>query len=86
MGFGTDSAFDANLHRWTVGTWIAAVFFGIVCTAIVMGTMWLVYIAPVKVEIYEREGQMYECSYWRDGEISCVNMNDSDVGGGREVP
>ena len=64
----------------------AAVLFAAATVGFIMFVGWLVLFAPVKVEIHEREGRMFQCSYYRDGDIRCRDMADSDVGGGRLQP
>ena len=68
------------------GRLIAAVFFALFVTTVMVSVMWFVYTAPVKVEEHARDGQVYHCSYYRDGDIKCRNVADSDVGGGRVIP
>ena len=70
----------------SIGTWIAAFFFGLFCTLVVIWVGWLLLTSPYKVETHEREGRTFECSYFRDGDIRCRDMADSDVGGGRLQP
>ena len=65
---------------------IVAVLFGLFAAAVVVGCLYLVVTSPLKVEIHEREGQMYRCTFYRDGDIRCVNEADSDIGGGQVIP
>ena len=64
----------------------AAFLFAAATVGFIVFVGWLVLYAPVKVEIHEREGQIYQCMFYRNGDIKCSNMLDSDVGGGKVTP
>lgn len=87
MGLGSDVDFDDGYRAPpSPGAVIAAVLFGLFATAVLVFVLWLIATTPIRVEVHEREGQTYHCSYYRDGDISCVNKSDPDIGGGRLAP
>lgn len=63
------------------GRLIAAVFFGLFVTGIVLLVGWFVITSPTKTEIHVRDGREYICRYYPD-EIKCELRGDPDVGFG----